>query len=61
MALKALGRKSEALATVKPLRDRIAKNSAPGYVYRPVAATWISVHELPVVERRLLVELLQGL
>ncbi len=61
MALKALGRKMEALATVKPLRDRIAKNSAPGYVYRPVAATWISVHELPAVERRLLVELLQGL
>lgn len=61
MALKALGRKKEALATLKPLRDRIAKNSAPGYVYRPIAAAWISVHELPAVERQLLAEMLKGL
>ena len=60
-ALKALGRNNEALATVKPLRDRIARDGSPGYVYRPIAAAWISVHELPAVERRLFAEMLRGL
>lgn len=61
LALKALGRKKEALATLRPLRDRIAKNSPPGYVYRPAASTWISVYESPAVQRRLLAEILRGL
>ena len=60
-ALKALGKKKEAQATVQPIRDRIARNSPPEYVYRPIAAAWISVHELPAVERRLLSEILRGL
>ena len=60
-ALKALGRKQDARAALKPLRDRIARNASPSYVYRASAATWISVHELPAVERRLLADVLRGL
>ncbi len=60
-ALNALGKKKEALAAVKPIRDRIARNSPPGYVYRPIAATWMSVYELPAVERGLLAEVVRGL
>ena len=37
-----------------PVRERIAKDSPPEYVFRPKLATWESVHTLPVVERRLL-------
>ncbi|MEP7154467.1 MAG: tetratricopeptide repeat protein [Betaproteobacteria bacterium] len=57
-ALMAVGKKQEALRTVKPLRERVARNSPPEYVYRPIAATWISVHELPAVERAMLEQLL---
>lgn len=60
-ALKAIGKKKEALKVIKPIRDRLSRNSPPRYVYRPVIATWISVHELPAVERYLLRELLRGL
>jgi tetratricopeptide (TPR) repeat protein len=37
-----------------PVRERIAKQAPPEYVYRPGLATWERVHALPAVERRLL-------
>ncbi|MBI3714589.1 MAG: tetratricopeptide repeat protein [Betaproteobacteria bacterium] len=57
MALQAQGKHGEAMAAVKPLRERIVRRAPPGYVYRQISAAWISVHELPVVERRLLADL----
>ena len=59
-ALNALGKTREALAVIKPVRDRISNNSPPAYIYRHVTASWISVHELPAVERKLLNDLLRG-
>lgn len=56
-ALRALGRGGEAEQAVQPLRQRIARNSPPSYVYRAESGGWLSVHELPAWERRLLAEL----
>jgi len=41
-------------ARLDPIRERIRTNAPPEYVYREKQSTWISVHELPAVERRLL-------
>jgi hypothetical protein len=60
-ALKALGRKTEALAALSPLRKRVVKGAPPVYVYRRAMSTWVSVHELPVLERQWLRELTRGL
>src|SRR5262249_36421683 len=43
-----------------PVRQRIAKGTPPGYVFRPKLATWQQVHTLPAVERRLLEKLSGG-
>lgn len=56
----ALGQKQAGAATLKSLQARIAKNSPPIYVYRAAASAWVSVQELPSVERQLLVVALQG-
>ena len=37
-----------------PVRERMAKNTPPGFVFRPKLAVWERVHTLPAVERRLL-------
>lgn len=37
-----------------PVRERIAKDAPPGYVYRPKLSTWEHIHMLPAVERMLL-------
>jgi tetratricopeptide (TPR) repeat protein len=37
-----------------PVRDRIAKDLPPEYVYRPKLSTWERAHALPALERRLL-------
>ena len=57
--LMAMGKKQEAMATLKPIRDRVAGNTPPVYIYRPIAAAWMSVHEMPAVERRMLAEVLR--
>ncbi len=36
------------------VRDRIARDAPPGYVYRTKLSAWEAVHELPAVERDLL-------
>jgi hypothetical protein len=58
--LRGLGRASEADVVLAPLRKRIADGSAPEYVYRTDQSTWISVHEVPVVEVELLKKLAAG-
>ncbi|MBV8500649.1 MAG: tetratricopeptide repeat protein [Paucibacter sp.] len=55
-ALQALGRADEAHAAVAPLRYRIKAGSGPQYLYRPEQSVWVSVHELPSVERDLLID-----
>jgi hypothetical protein len=40
-----------------PVRERIAKETPPGYVYRAKLSTWEHIHTLPAVERMLLEEL----
>jgi predicted Zn-dependent protease len=40
-----------------PVRQRIAVNAPPEYVYRPKLAVWEHVHTLPAVERRLMEKL----
>ena len=57
-ALKALGQADAAEAVLAPLRDRIARNTPPQYVYRPEKSGWFSVHELPASERRVMAQLL---
>ncbi|HKQ57046.1 MAG TPA: hypothetical protein VJY35_04190, partial [Candidatus Eisenbacteria bacterium] len=37
-----------------PVRERIAKDTPPAFVYRPKLAEWERVHALPAVERKLL-------
>jgi tetratricopeptide (TPR) repeat protein len=37
-----------------PVRERIAKDSPPQWVYRPKLASWEQAHTLPAVERQLL-------
>ena len=53
-ALKALGRPEQAREASAELRQRMTATQAPGYVFRPDQSVWVSVHELPVVEQRLL-------
>jgi len=48
------GDKAGAEKAWAPVRQRIAKGTPPGYVFRPKLATWQQVHALPAVERRLL-------
>jgi tetratricopeptide (TPR) repeat protein len=45
-----------AKAAWAPIEARIARSSAPEYVYRPKLARWERVHALPAVERELLSE-----
>jgi tetratricopeptide (TPR) repeat protein len=40
-----------------PVRERIAKQTPPEYVYRPKLAVWEQAHTLPAAERRLLEKL----
>ncbi len=49
-----LGNRAVAEAEWAPVRERIAKNAPPEYVYREKLARWTSVHELPAVERAML-------
>jgi tetratricopeptide (TPR) repeat protein len=53
-SLKALGQGDAAQAVLAPLRERIARNAPPRYVYRAEKSGWFSVHELPANERRVL-------
>jgi tetratricopeptide (TPR) repeat protein len=54
------GDKAGAEKAWAPVRQRIAKGTPPGYVFRPKLATWQQVHTLPAVERRLLEKLSGG-
>jgi Tfp pilus assembly protein PilF len=49
-----LGNGAAADAAWAPVRERIARNAPPEYVYRKNLARWTSVHELPAVERAML-------
>ncbi len=54
--LLARGAGAEAAAeATAPVRERIARGLPPEYIYRPEESGWRSVHELPAVERALLV------
>jgi tetratricopeptide (TPR) repeat protein len=53
-AERALSNSAAADRALARVRERIAENAPPDYVYRPKLATWESVHELPAVERELL-------
>lgn len=59
-ALLSLGRGGEARQAVEPLRQRIAGHRPPVFIYRAESAAWLSVHELPALERRMLAELPQA-
>jgi tetratricopeptide (TPR) repeat protein len=48
------GAEAAAEATA-PVRERLARAAPPEYIYRPEQSAWRSVHELPAVERALLV------
>ena len=48
------GNTAAAEAAWAPLRERIAQQAPPEYVYRRSLSTWESVHELPAVERGLM-------
>lgn len=58
-ALRALGQADAAAAALAPLKQRIAANAVPRYVYRPEKSAWFSVHELPASERRVMELLLK--
>ena len=49
-----LGDAAAAEAAWAPVRERIANGSPPEFVYRTSLSEWVSVHELPAVERELL-------
>lgn len=53
-ALQRQGQADAAAATLAPLRQRIAANAPPQYVYRADKSGWFSVHELPASERRVM-------
>ncbi|MEJ6004596.1 tetratricopeptide repeat protein [Paucibacter sp. AS339] len=53
-ALRVQSQETEAQATVAPLRQRIASAAAPEYLYRADKSSWVSVHQLPALERELL-------
>ncbi|MBI1795680.1 MAG: TM0106 family RecB-like putative nuclease [Candidatus Eisenbacteria bacterium] len=50
----AAGNADAASRALAPLRERIAKDAPPEYVFRPRLAVWKSVHDLPAVEREML-------
>ncbi|MEO6280473.1 tetratricopeptide repeat protein [Roseateles sp.] len=61
-ALRAQGQGDSAQAAqaaLAPLRQRIAAGTPPGYVYRADKSEWLSVHELPAVQRRVMEMLLK--
>jgi tetratricopeptide (TPR) repeat protein len=58
-ALQALGQGGQAQAALAPLRQRIAATAPPQYVYRPEKSAWLSVHQLPAVQRRVLEQLVK--
>ncbi len=49
-----LGSDVAAAAAWAPVRERIAQQAPPEYVYRKSLSQWVSVHELPAVERQLM-------
>lgn len=49
--LRKLDRPEEAAAVVAPVRERVAKQTPPQYIYRPEKSGWFSVHQVPAVER----------
>ncbi|MDR7270079.1 tetratricopeptide (TPR) repeat protein [Pelomonas saccharophila] len=53
-ALQALGQGDAAQAALAPLKQRMATQAPPQYVYRPEKSGWFSVHELPASERRVM-------
>ncbi|MFT7722783.1 MAG: tetratricopeptide repeat protein [Roseateles sp.] len=53
-ALQAQGRGEAARDALAPLRQRLAAQAPPRYVYRADKSAWVSAHELPESERRVL-------
>ncbi len=53
-ALKSMGRPDEAQQALAPLRERMASGAPPQWLYRADKSTWVSVHQLPNVERGLM-------
>ena len=53
-ALKLLDHRADAQAAFAAVQARIQAASGPQYLYRPEQSVWVSVHELPAVERELL-------
>lgn len=51
------GQKAAATAAWAPVRERLAQEAPPGYVFRPKLSTWEHIHMLPAVERMLLEQL----
>jgi tetratricopeptide (TPR) repeat protein len=45
------GDRKAADAALASVRERIAKNAPPEYTYRKKLSRWISIHELPAIER----------
>ncbi len=58
-ALRALGQGEAAELALAPLRQRIATQAGPHYIYRPDKSAWVSVHQLPAQERRVMEQLLR--
>ena len=53
-AEQASGNAAAATAAWAPVKDRIAKQAPPEYVFREKQSSWEQVHELPAVERSLM-------
>jgi tetratricopeptide (TPR) repeat protein len=53
-AAAAAGNTDAANRATARVRERIAEEAPPEYLYRPQIASWKSIHELPRVERELL-------
>ncbi|MCV2353049.1 tetratricopeptide repeat protein [Paucibacter sp. B2R-40] len=53
-ALKSLGRLEESRQVLAPLRERMASGAPPQWLYLADKSSWVSLHELPNVERGLL-------
>ncbi|MBT9492416.1 MAG: tetratricopeptide repeat protein [Paucibacter sp.] len=53
-ALQSLGRLEESKQALLPLRQRLAADAPPQWLYRADKSSWVSVHQLPAVERGLL-------
>ncbi|MFX5747294.1 hypothetical protein ABTE19_20430, partial [Acinetobacter baumannii] len=58
-ALRALGQGEAAELALAPLRERIATQAGPHSIYRPDKSAWVSVHQLPAQERRVMEQLLR--